>query len=116
MAATRTVRDIMTHTVATCPPEATVVHAAKLMSDLNIGDVVITENGKVKGIVTDRDLTTRALTDGDDVRVMPIKKYMTENVITGKPDWDLDKVADTMRKHQVRRLPIVENDQLVGIV
>lgn len=116
MAKVRTVRDIMTHTVATVPPDATLVEAAKLMSDLNIGNVVVSDNGKPKGIITDRDITVRAVADGEDVRVTPVKKYMTDTVVTGRLDWSVDKVADTMSKHQIRRLPIVENDQVVGII
>ncbi|MCA1553431.1 MAG: CBS domain-containing protein, partial [Chloroflexi bacterium] len=114
--ATRTVKEVMTHSVAACSPDTTLMEAAKLMSDLNIGNVVVVEDGKADGIITDRDITVRAVAKGADIRTERIKDYMTPNPVTGKTDWDLDKVADTMAKHQVRRLPIVDNGQVVGIV
>ncbi|MCA1554234.1 MAG: CBS domain-containing protein [Chloroflexi bacterium] len=68
------------------------------------------------GIITDRDITVRAVAKGADTHSERISDYMSADPVTGKPDWDLEKVAETMAKHQVRRLPIVENDQVVGIV
>ncbi len=116
MATTKLVRDVMTHTVASCSPDMTLMEAAKLMNDLNIGDVVVMDDGKVRGIITDRDIVVRAVSKGVDARTERIKDHMTDSLVTGKTTWDLDKVADAMAKHQIRRLPIVENDTLVGIV
>ena len=116
MAKTKTVRDVMTHAVASCSPDMTLMDAAKLMNDLNIGDVVVMDDGKVRGIITDRDIVVRAVAKGIDPRAERIKDHMTDGIVSGKTDWDLDKVADTLAKHQVRRLPIVENGALVGIV
>jgi len=87
-----------------------------MMRDLNIGDVLITENGKLRGIVTDRDLAIHALTDGGQPSLTPVSEYMTANVVTGSPDWTLEHIADVMGKHQIRRLPIVQGDELLGIV
>jgi len=106
----------MTRAVATCPPEASVKQVATMMRDMDIGDVLIVADGKLRGIVTDRDLTIHALTNGAKPDNTPIEKYMTANVVTGKPDWSLEKVADEMGKHQIRRLPIVQEDNLLGIV
>jgi len=116
MATNQTVRDVMTHTVASCSPEMTLMDAAKLMNDLNIGDVVVMDDGKVRGIITDRDIVVRAVAKGIDPRTERIKDHMTTGIVAGRTDWDLDKAADTLAKHQIRRLPIVENDRLVGIV
>ncbi len=116
MASTKTVRDVMTHTVASCLPDMTLTDAARLMNDLNIGDVVVMDDGKVRGIITDRDIAVRAVAKGLDPRSERIKDHMTSGIVSGRTDWDLDKVADTLARHQIRRLPILENDKLVGIV
>lgn len=108
--------EVMTHLVATCGLDAHACDVAATMRDLNIGDVLIVEDGKLRGIVTDRDLTIQALTGKDDPQQTPIRKYMTDKVVTGEPAWSLEQVAHTMGKHQIRRLPIVQAGQLVGII
>jgi CBS-domain-containing membrane protein len=86
------------------------------MRDRDIGDVLIVEDGRLHGIVTDRDLALNALTDSIDPHHTPIRDFMCEKVITGSPDWSMSKVAKIMAKNRIRRLPIVEDDQLVGII
>jgi CBS domain-containing protein len=109
-------RDVMAGGLITCSPDAPVAEAAKLMRDRDIGDVLITDDGKVLGIVTDRDIAVRAAASGDDPRQEPVRKYMSKHLAMGHPNWDLDRVAKTMSKHQIRRLPIVENGMLLGII
>jgi len=70
----------------------------------------------LRGIVTDRYLALQALTGKDDPLKTPIHKFMSAQVVTGESAWSLEKVAKTMAKHQIRRLPIVQDGQLVGIV
>ena len=108
--------EVMTHPLATCAPDANVTDVAATMRDRDIGDVLIVEDGKLRGIVTDRDLTLQALTGQDDPRQTPIRKYMSTKVVTGEPAWDLDQVTSVMAKHQIRRLPIVQDGKLVGII
>jgi CBS domain-containing protein/guanyl-specific ribonuclease Sa len=107
--------DIMTDTVASVSPQTPVSQVASMMRDLNIGDVLVLENQKLRGIVTDRDLTINVLTNGAKSDA-PIEHYMTTDVVTGQADWSLEKVAQVMGDYQIRRLPIVENDHVVGIV
>ena len=107
--------DVMTRAIATATPKTPVFQVASMMRDLNIGDILVVEQGKLRGIVTDRDLTINVLTNGADTKA-PIEKYMTTDVVTGSPDWTLEQVADVMGKYQVRRLPIIQNDNVVGIV
>jgi len=107
--------DVMTRAVAIATPKTPVSQVATMMRDLNIGDVLVVEQGKLRGIVTDRDLTINVLTNGADTKA-PIEKYMTTDVVTGSPDWSLEQVADVMGKYQVRRLPIVQDDNVIGIV
>ncbi len=108
--------EVMTHPLAMCAPDASVTDVAATMRDRDIGDVLIVEDGKLRGIVTDRDLTLQALTGQDDPRQTPIRKYMSTKVVTGEPAWDLEQVTAVMAKHQIRRLPIVQDGKLVGIV
>ncbi len=108
--------EVMTHALATCAPDETVARVAEIMRQRDIGDVLIVEEGKLKGIVTDRDLATQGLTGADDPLTTPIHKFMSDKIVTGEAGWNLEQVARVMAKHQVRRLPIVEDGQLVGIV
>jgi len=85
-----------------------------MMRDMNIGDVLVVEEGKLRGIVTDRDLTIHVLTNGANSSA-PVEKFMSTDVVTGSPDWSLDHVAQVMGDHQVRRLPIIENDNVLAL-
>lgn len=107
--------DLMTRSVASATPKTPVSQVASLMRDLNIGDVLVVEDGQLRGIVTDRDLAIHVLTNGA-TSSSPVEKYMSTEVVTGAPDWSVEQMADVMGKHQVRRLPIVENGNVVGIV
>jgi CBS domain-containing protein len=108
--------EVMTRPLATCAPDANVTAVAAIMRDRDIGDVLIVEEGKLRGIVTDRDLTVRALTGQDDARQTPISQYMSTKIVTGESTWDLALVSSVMAEHQVRRLPILQEGKLVGII
>lgn len=108
--------DVMTRALATCTPDTPVRQIAAQMRDLNIGDVLVVQDGKLAGIVTDRDLAIHALAEDGNTSETPVEKYMTRDVVTGQPHWSLEQIAQVMGKHQIRRLPIVQNDQVVGIV
>ena len=108
--------EVMAHALATCAPETSVANVAALMRDRDIGNVLVVEEGHLRGIVTDRDLALQALTGKDDPLQTPIRKFMSSKVITGEADWSLEQVAAIMAKHQVRRLPIMQDGELVGIV
>lgn len=108
--------EVMTRTLATCSSDTSVAQVAATMRDRDIGNVLIVDDGKLRGIVTDRDLVLQALTGEDDPLETPISKFMSTKIITGNVDWSLDQVAKTMAQHQIRRLPIVHNGQLMGII
>jgi CBS domain-containing protein len=108
--------EVMTHALATCAPDATVAQVAGIMRDRDVGSVLVVEDGKLRGIVTDRDLAMQALTGNDHPLQTPIHKFMSAKVVTGDTGWSLERVAETMAKHQIRRLPIVQDGQLAGIV
>lgn len=108
-------RDIMTGTLVTCAPEVPVGDAARLMRDRNTGDVLVAQDGKLLGIVTDRDIALRMAAADKDPQA-PVREAMTTHIITGQADWNINKIAETMGKHQIRRLPILDDGMLVGIV
>lgn len=108
--------DVMTHALATCPPDASIARVAALMRDRDIGDVLVVENGNLRGIVTDRDLALHALTGEYDPQLTPVEKFMSTKLVTGEPGWSMKQVAQVMAKNQIRRLPIIDEGQLAGII
>jgi CBS domain-containing protein len=110
------VRDIMTTELVTVSPSTPLAEAGRLMRDVNIGDVLVVDGGRLVGILTDRDVTIRAVAEGRDVNAAQASDYMTAQLFTGMPDWDVEDAADIMGEEQIRRLPILENGRLVGIL
>lgn len=108
--------EVMSVALATCELDTPVSEVAATMRDRNIGDVLVVEGGQLRGIVTDRDLAIQALTGDDHPQQTPVHKYMTKQVVTGEADWSLQKVSETMAKHQIRRLPIVQDGHPAGII
>lgn len=110
-----TVRDIMTKDVKVCAPHDSVTAAARIMRDINCGSVPVCEGKKVIGMITDRDIILNCVADGKDCNTSHCHDSMTSNVITCNPDTDAHECARMMADHQIRRIPIVENDEIVGI-
>lgn len=110
------ISEVMTNELATVPPDTTVAEAAAIMRDRDIGDVLIVENGKLRGIITDRDLALQVLAEDHDPQSATVDDFMNKDVVTGDASWNLDRAAKTMAKYQVRRLPVVDDGRLVGIV
>ena len=84
------------------------------MRDNDTGAVPVVENGRPLGIVTDRDIVVRAVAEGDLNR--RVRDVVTDELVTGTPEMSTNEAAELMGRHQIRRLPVVENDRLVGIV
>ena len=108
-------RDIMSREIACLNADDTVEKAAQLMKSYNVGSIPICAQNSVIGIITDRDIALRAVSVGDDGYIQ-VKKVMTANPVVGTPDMDVDDAVRLMSENQIRRLPIVENNTLVGIV
>lgn len=108
-------RDIMSREIACVSAEDTVEKAAKLMKTYNVGSIPVCAQNSVIGIITDRDIAIRAVSVGDDGYIQ-VKKVMTANPVVGAPDMDVDDAVRLMSENQIRRLPIVENNTLVGMV
>jgi CBS domain-containing protein len=107
--------ELMTETVATAPPDATVRAVAEVMRERNVGSVVLVEDGRPVGFVTDRDLAISVLADGRDPADRAAD-HASAPVITVAPQTDVDEAADLMVRHGVRRLVVVEEEELRGIV
>lgn len=110
-------RDIMTRSPVKIHPEESVAVAARLLARHNIGALpVCKENGELCGVVTDRDLVTRCMASERSVEQARVRDVMTGRVISAAPDMEVDVAAHLMGREQVRRLPVVENGKLCGMV
>ena len=111
------IREIMTANPSTVEPDQSVVEAAKIMKQEDAGVVPVTENGRLTGMVTDRDIAIRVVAEGKDPQSTTVGEVASKNLVTIDPQQDLDEALRLMAKHQVRRLPVVEEDgRLVGVV
>ncbi|MFB4263500.1 CBS domain-containing protein [Nonomuraea sp. GTA35] len=111
----KTVADVMTSHPATVEADQPVSVAASLMRDNDTGAVIVNDNGRMKGIVTDRDITVRVVADdrGPDT---PVREACSASVEAVGPDTSIDQAVQLMRTHAVRRLPVVEDGRAVGVV
>ncbi|MCK0473115.1 CBS domain-containing protein [Halalkalibacter sp. APA_J-10(15)] len=110
-----TISECMSTNIVTINPDQTIQEAADLMKQYDIGSIPVVEADQLIGIVTDRDITLRSTASGADAHV-PVKDCMTTNITVASPNTDIHEAANLMSEHQIRRLPIVENNQLVGMV
>ena len=109
-------REIMAEVVLTITRDETIAEAAYRMREANVGCLVVTNEGSVQGIITDRDLVVNCLSQLDDYAECEVSAHMTSPVITADADTDILDAAHQMTEHHIRRLPVVEGDQLVGLV
>ncbi|MCU9612603.1 CBS domain-containing protein [Caldibacillus lycopersici] len=110
-------REIMTDDVITVKESQSVQECAALMSQHNIGAIpVVNNSGQMVGIVTDRDITLRTTAQGENPHT-PVSEVMTsQQIVQGTPDMDVHEAANIMAQQQIRRLPVVENGHIVGMV
>jgi len=109
-------REIMTSGVVTAGLDADLLKVARLMRDHNVGSVVLCDSeGQPAAMITDRDLAIRALAE-DRPGSEPARDHASRPLVTGEPDMDLEEAAALMVQHRIRRLPIVDGDDLLGIV
>lgn len=110
-------REIMTNPVIRIHPEESVAVAARTLTNYNIGAMpVCGSDGRVCGLVTDRDIVTRCLASGKNPASTPVREVMTTSVVSAGPDMDAVLAASLMGREQIRRLPVVENERLLGMV
>ena len=112
-----TIREVMTSNPTTIEADAPVTRAARMMRDEDVGVAPIVDGGKLIGTVTDRDITIRVVAEGKDPETTTVSEIASTDLVTIDPQQDLDEAIALMARHQVRRLPVVEEDgKLVGIV
>jgi len=109
-------RDVMTKSVVTVSPDTTIKEVAQLMQQHNVGAIPVVDQNGLKGIVTDRDLVVRNIASGKDPFSTPVRDIMTSQVTTVTPDEDVQSITRLMASRQIRRVPVVENQQLIGMV
>ena len=110
------VKDVMTQNPTSCNPSATVVDAAKVMASEDVGSVPVVKDGRLAGVVTDRDIVVRVLAEGRDPNSTTVGEIASSDLETVSPDDDLNTALRKMASSKVRRLPVVDGDELVGIV
>lgn len=110
-------REIMTQCVVRIHPEESAAVAARTLQRYNVGMLpVCGSDGRIYGVVTDRDLVTRCIASGRLPASTPVRDIMTANVVSARPDMDTVAAAQLMGRQQIRRLPVLENGRLCGMV
>ena len=110
------VKDLMNTNVASIDSEASVKDAASRMAQQEIGSLVVTEQGKPSGIVTERDLLSRVLALARNAEATQVKMVMSKPLICGSSDMDVVDAARFMVNRGIKKLPVTQNGRLVGIV
>ncbi|UCD72647.1 MAG: CBS domain-containing protein [Candidatus Bathyarchaeota archaeon] len=116
MSGTILVRDIMTRSVQTVGVSASVREAVLKMNKYRIGSIVVIGRGKPVGIVTERDILERIVEPFIDPRTIGVKEIMSSPVVTIPPDTSIEEAATLMAKNGIKKLPVMEDERLVGIV
>ena len=113
----RGIRDVMTSKVCSIDADKPVAYAAKMMRDEDVGLAPIVEGERLVGTLTDRDIAIRVVAEGRDPASTRVSEVASTNLVTIDPEQDLDEALRLMAEHQVRRIPVVEEDgRLVGVV
>lgn len=110
------VGDLMTRDPLTVGQEVTLTDAARQMRDADVGVLIVTQGPEVRGVLTDRDIVVRAVADELDPATTRIAEIVTHDLVAVSPGDDIDTVAEMMRTHSVRRLPVLDGERLVGVV
>ena len=113
----KTIRDLMTSNPCSIEADKPVAYAARMMRDEDVGLAPIVEGQKLIGTLTDRDIAIRVVAEGKDPQSVTVREVASTDLVTIDPQQDLDEALRLMANHQVRRLPVVEEDgRLAGVV
>ena len=114
----QTIQDVMTSDVQSITSQETVQRAAQMMDNLNVGAILVLDDGKLVGMVTDRDITVRSTAAGLAPDQSHVRDVMSTDVRTCSPDQTVDEVLDQMGDAQIRRVPVIDpqSRQVIGIV
>ena len=115
----KTVKQLLegkTRGLCTIGPDAPVFDALKMMAENDIGALLVVENDKLIGIISERDYARKVMLHGKSSRDIPVREIMTEHVICVQPDRTIDECMALMTDKRIRHLPVIENDKLVGVL
>jgi CBS domain-containing protein len=113
----KTIREVMTSKLCSIDTDKSVAYAAKMMRDEDVGIAPIVEGDRLVGVLTDRDIAVRVVAEGRDPEQVKVTEVASRDVVTLDPQQDLEEALRLMARHQVRRLPVVEEDgRLVGVL
>jgi CBS domain-containing protein len=112
----QSIREVMTANPVSLMAASSVAEAARAMRDAHIGDVIVLDNGRICGIVTDRDIVVRAVAEGRDPSTTKLASICSEELTTLSPTDNVEDAIYLMREKAIRRLPVVEGGKPVGIV
>jgi CBS domain-containing protein len=112
----KAIRDVMTANPVRMPSSAVLTDAARTMRDADVGTVIVVDGNKVCGLATDRDIVVRAVAAGKDPKTTKVGEVCSREVFGVSPDETTDRAVNLMREKTIRRLPVVENGSVVGIV
>ena len=109
------IREVMTSSVVSAPPGCPVRQVAELMRERNVGSVVLVDEGRPVGFVTDRDLAVSVLADGRE-HTDPVETYASSPVVTAEARMEVEEAASLMIQNGIRRLPVMDDGRMVGIL
>ncbi len=110
------VSEIMTKNPIAVNPSATAKDVAEKMKKENVGTVLVTDKGRLKGIVIDRQIITKVVAAGKDPAKVKVSEFMTESPVTASSDMDIEEASRIIGEKGFRRIPVVENGKPVGII
>lgn len=110
------VREIMTNRIISIAPTATVKEAAQLMNKNNIGAVPVCDGTAVRGMLTDRDIVLRCVAESKDANTIRVSDICSQGAVSVKPDESVSDAMNLMASEQVRRLPVVDNGKIIGML
>ena len=110
------VNELMSRDIVSVSPDESALFASQLLARHNVGSLPVCSGGKIRGLVTDRDIVLRCVASENDPKATPVKDIMTRNVMTVTPSHTLHDASLLMADRLVRRIPVVENDRLVGML
>jgi CBS domain-containing protein len=113
----KTIREVMTSSPCTIDADKDIAYAAKMLRDEDVGVAPIVEGDQLVGVLTDRDIAIKVVAEGKDPQTTKVRDIASKDIVTIDPQQNLDEALRLMAQHQVRRLPVVEEDgKVVGIV
>lgn len=111
-----TARDLMTAPAECLAPDDTLVDAARQLAQHDVGSMPVLDGGRLVGVLTDRDIVVKCLAEGGDPASSKVRDIATKDVVTVNADDDSETVAKVLADHQIRRVPVVDGDEVVGVI